>query len=111
MKKESPRNRERLPTCAQLGGRADVESEGRGPTDELVLEQASSVRRLMTRGRTVCLQPFPAIEFLKLKPVTLLRDSENYLGENHEDSTLKDKIKYSIKSDILNQMASNEDAG
>ena len=46
LKKESPRSRERLPTCTQVGDNAGVECGGRGPTDEPVLKQASSVRRL-----------------------------------------------------------------
>lgn len=34
-----------------------------------------------------------------------------FQGENHEESTQKNKIKYSMWSDLLYQMGSNEDAG
>lgn len=50
-------------------------------------------------------------DFLMPKPVTLLGDLNTVLGENHEDSIVKNKIKCSMRSDLLNHMTSNEDAG
>lgn len=54
---------------------------------------------------------FLTTDFLMPKPVSLLGDLDTILGENHEESTVKNKIKCSMRSDLLNHMASNEDAG